>query len=164
MKLFFAQKRIGYQNKVFLMYKFRTMNDKKDEKGNLLPDMQRITFFGKFLRKFSLDELPQFWNILKGEMALVGPRPLPIEYLALLSEKQKKRHQVKPGITGWSQVNGRNQLSWEEKFKLDLWYVENKSFALDFLILWKTLFVLFKTKEVNFDKNTTMPIFKGNEK
>lgn len=137
------QQRIGYKNQPFYIIKFKTMRDLRDVQGNLLPDEQRMTRFGKFLRKTSLDELPQLINILKGEMRLVGPRPLLPEYLPLYTPQQLKRHNVKPGITGWAQINGRNALTWKEKFELDIWYVENRSFWLDLKILWFTFLKIF---------------------
>ena len=133
--IFFRQKRPGHKEQVFGIYKFRTMTNEKDKNGNLLPDEQRLIGIGKFIRSTSLDELPQLFNVLKGEMSFVGPRPLLIEYLDLYNNKQKKRHDVKPGITGWAQVNGRNAISWEQKFEYDVWYVENQSFLLDIKIL-----------------------------
>lgn len=146
-KIFFVQKRIGYKNKPFYIVKLKTMRDLKDEEGNLLPDKKRVTVVGRILRKTSLDELPQLINVLKGDMRLVGPRPLLPEYLSLYTPQQLKRHNVKPGITGWAQVNGRNSLSWKEKFELDVWYVENKSFALDAKILWLTFLKIFKKSD-----------------
>lgn len=143
LNLFFVQQRIGYKNQPFYIIKFKTMRDLRDVQGNLLPDEQRVTRFGKFLRKTSLDELPQLINILKGEMRLVGPRPLLPEYLPLYTPQQLKRHNVKPGITGWAQINGRNALTWKEKFELDIWYVENRSFWLDLKILWFTFLKIF---------------------
>lgn len=143
LNLFFVQQRIGYKNQPFYIIKLKTMRDLKDAQGNLLPDEQRITRFGKFLRKTSLDELPQLINIFKGEMRLVGPRPLLPEYLPLYTPHQLKRHNVKPGITGWAQINGRNALTWKEKFELDIWYVENRSFWLDLKILWLTFLKVF---------------------
>ncbi len=139
----FRQPRIGYRGRVFIIFKFRTMNDVRDEKGNFLPDEQRLTRLGRFLRSTSLDELPELFNVLKGDMSLVGPRPLLVQYLDRYTPEQMRRHEVKPGITGWAQVNGRNALTWEQKFKLDVWYVEHLSFWLDLKIMaltaWKTL-------------------------
>lgn len=146
-RIFFVQERIGYKNQPFKIIKFKTMRDLRDENGNLLPDEQRLTRLGNFLRKTSLDELPQIINILKGEMRLVGPRPLLPEYLPLYSKNQLKRHQVKPGITGWAQINGRNLLTWKEKFELDVWYVENRSFWLDIRILWLTFLKIFRKND-----------------
>jgi len=158
---FFSQLRPGLGGKPFTMHKFRTMNAKKDGFGQLLPDAERLTPFGKFLRATSLDELPELWNVLKGEMSLVGPRPLLMEYLPLYSPEQARRHEVRPGITGWAQVNGRNALSWEEKFVLDVWYVDNQSFALDLKILCLTLLALFRRDGISAAGHETMPRFKG---
>ncbi|GAA4707853.1 sugar transferase [Brevibacillus fulvus] len=135
----FAQWRPGLGGKPFLLYKFRTMTNETDQQGRLLPDERRITPFGGWLRKYSLDELPQLWNVVKGELSLVGPRPLLMEYLPLYNREQARRHEVRPGITGWAQVHGRNALTWEEKFALDVWYVDHRSFWLDLRILWMTL-------------------------
>ena len=135
----FSQVRPGFAGKPFRMYKFRTMTDAKDERGELLPDDVRLTSFGRFLRSTSLDELPELWNVLKGEMSLVGPRPLLMEYLPLYTVEQARRHEARPGITGWAQVNGRNAISWEDKFRLDVWYVDNQSLWLDIRILWMTV-------------------------
>ncbi|WP_299452564.1 sugar transferase [uncultured Microscilla sp.] len=146
-RIIFLQKRIGYQNQPFYIIKLKTMRDLRDEEGNLLPDKQRVTIIGRFLRKTSLDELPQLINILKGDMCLVGPRPLLPEYLPLYTPQQLKRHSVKPGITGWAQVNGRNSLTWQQKFELDLWYVENRSFRLDLKILWLTFLNIFRKRD-----------------
>jgi undecaprenyl phosphate N,N'-diacetylbacillosamine 1-phosphate transferase len=160
-KIFFIQPRPGKNEKIFFIIKFRTMNEKKDESGELLSDNERLTKIGKFIRNSSLDELPQFINVLKGDLSLIGPRPLLPEYLPLYNDFERKRHKVKPGITGWAQVNGRNSISWEEKFKLDVWYVENLSFRLDLRILVLTLFRLFKTSDINKSENLTMDKFKG---
>lgn len=157
----FKQERPGLHAKPFYLYKFRTMNDQKDSFGNLLPDEVRLTAFGQFLRKYSLDELPQLWNVLKGDISLVGPRPLLMSYLDLYTEKQKKRHDVKPGITGWAQVNGRNAISWDEKFNLDLWYVENHNFLLDIKIILKTFFKVIKSEGITNANSVTMPVFDG---
>jgi len=135
----FRQERAGLNGRPFMLYKFRTMLDLRDEQGNLLPDEKRLTRVGRFLRNWSLDELPQFWNVLKGDMSLVGPRPLPTRYLPRYNEFQMRRHEVKPGITGWTQVKGRNSLSWEEKFKLDVWYVDHLSILLDLYIIFLTI-------------------------
>lgn len=148
-KVFFKQLRIGLNEKPFIIYKFATMNDLTDEKGQLLPDQQRITNIGVFLRKWSLDELPQFFNVLKGDISFVGPRPLLPEYLPLYTEMERKRHQVKPGITGLAQIKGRNQLSWEQKFYYDLKYVENQSFLLDMNILFRTVWIVGNAKYIN---------------
>lgn len=148
--IFFTQQRPGLHGKPFLIYKFRTMTDQRDKHGVLLPDEVRLTPFGQFLRRYSLDELPQLLNVLKGELSLVGPRPLLMEYLPLYDAEQARRHEVKPGMTGWAQVHGRNALSWEEKFALDVWYVDHQSFGLDLRILWLTVYTVFsrlKTKE-----------------
>ena len=161
--IFFKQKRPGLHNAPFTFYKFRTMTSEKDENGNLLSDKDRITSFGKFLRKTSLDELPSLWNVLKGDMSLVGPRPLLMEYLPLYSKEQMRRHEVKPGITGWAQINGRNAISWEEKFELDVWYVDNQSFWLDIKIILLTIFKVLKQEGISQSDHTTMPKFKGSE-
>lgn len=161
---FFYQVRPGKNEKLFKIIKFKTMNDKKDEDGNLLSDEKRITALGKFIRKTSLDELPQLLNILKGDMSLIGPRPLLIEYLSLYNKEQKKRHKVKPGITGWAQVNGRNAINWEEKFELDVWYVENLSILLDTKIFFKTFVKVFKSEGINEKGKVTTTRFIGNEK
>ena len=145
----FKQERPGLNEKIFFIFKFRSLTNKKDNLGNLLPDSIRQTNYGKFMRSFSLDELPQIYNIIKGEMSFVGPRPLRVEYLEYYSEEQKKRHRVKPGITGFTQVNGRNSIDWETKFKMDIFYVENISFFLDFFILIKTIFVVVFRKNIS---------------
>ncbi|MDL2222836.1 sugar transferase [Bacteroidales bacterium OttesenSCG-928-M11] len=160
-KPFFSQKRPGKNEKVFTLYKFRSMTESKDTAGNLLPDMQRTTRLGLFLRKSSLDELPQLWNVLKGEMSLVGPRPLLVEYLPYYSKEQAHRHDVRPGITGWAQVKGRNKLTWNEKFQLDLYYVKNQTIALDIKILAMTIGKIFRTKDVNASESETMEWFDG---
>jgi sugar transferase EpsL len=157
----FKQQRPGLYGKPFHLYKFRTMTDQKDSLGNLLSDEVRLTAFGQFLRKYSLDELPQLWNVIKGDISLVGPRPLLMSYLDLYTENQKKRHNVKPGITGWAQVNGRNAISWEEKFNLDLWYVENHNFLLDLKILLKTFSKVIKSEGITNGNSVTMPVFNG---
>lgn len=157
----FIQSRPGKNEKPFNLYKFKTMNDKKDNNGNLLPDKERITKFGSFLRKTSLDELPQLFNVLKGDMSLVGPRPLLFKYLPLYNERQKKRHTVRPGITGWAQINGRNSISWKAKFELDIYYVENLSFLLDMKILFLTLLKVFKREDVNQSSERPMLPFDG---
>lgn len=162
MPILFKQIRPGYKEKPFLIYKFRTMTDGKDAKGQLLPDEQRLTRIGQVIRRYSLDELPQLFNVLKGDMSFVGPRPLLVEYLALYSNEQKRRHDVKPGITGWAQVNGRNAIGWEEKFKLDIWYVEHHSFWLDMRILWMTFFNVIKQKDIHATNCATMEKFRGN--
>lgn len=163
-KVLFKQPRPGLNGKIFKIYKFRTMNDKCDSNGNLLPDAERLTRLGKFIRKTSLDELPQLFNVLKGDLSLVGPRPLLIEYLPLYSEKEKKRHNVKPGITGWAQVNGRNRQTWEERFRLDLFYVENLSFWFDLKILGLTMLKVFRSHETSAEGHATMEKFRGSQK
>jgi sugar transferase EpsL len=157
----FKQVRPGLNGNIFNMYKFRTMTNERDINGVLLPDEVRLIEFGKFLRSTSLDELPEMWNVLKGEMSLVGPRPLLIEYLPLYSEEQNRRHEVRPGITGWAQVSGRNAISWEEKFKLDVWYVDNQSFWLDLNILFLTVKKVFLRDGVSQSGHVTMEKFKG---
>ena len=147
--ILFRQKRPGYKEKIFGIYKFRTMSDDTDENGVLLPDEQRLVGIGKLIRSTSLDELPQLFNVLKGEMSFVGPRPLLIEYLGFYNDEQKRRHDVKPGITGWAQVNGRNAISWEQKFDYDVWYVDNQSFLLDMKILWMTFLKVIKRSDIS---------------
>ena len=161
--IFFIQERPGLNGKIFKIYKFRTMSNQRDSKGQLLSDELRLKGFGKFIRKSSLDELPQLFNVLKGEMSFVGPRPLLVEYLKLYNKEQARRHEVKPGITGWAQINGRNAVSWEEKFRLDVYYVKNISFGLDLKILYLTFFKVLKRKDINSSTNITMEKFKGNE-
>jgi lipopolysaccharide/colanic/teichoic acid biosynthesis glycosyltransferase len=161
-KPFFFQKRPGKNENVFSIIKFKTMTDKKDNNGNLLSDAERLTKIGKFVRKNSIDELPQLINVLKGDMSLIGPRPLLVEYLSRYSEEQKSRHNVKPGITGWAQVNGRNAISWEDKFKLDVWYVKNISFVLDLKIFLMTIKKVFIREGINSGSSVSMEIFKGN--
>jgi len=158
----FSQVRPGLKEKPFTIYKLKTMQDTRDDQGVLLPDNQRITPLGKIIRKLSLDELPQFWNVLKGDMSFVGPRPLLPEYLPLYNKKQKNRHNLKPGITGLAQVKGRNTISWQQKFEYDLWYIENQSFILDLKILLFTVGKIFKTQEVNASGLNTMERFNGN--
>ena len=157
----FRQVRPGRFGKPFTMIKFRTMLNATDSLGNLLPDAVRLTGFGQFLRNASLDELPELWNVLKGDMSLVGPRPLLMQYLPLYSKEQFRRHDVRPGITGWAQVNGRNALSWDEKFALDVWYVDNQSFWLDIKILLRTVIAVFSRKGISSDGHATMPPFTG---
>ncbi|MFA8438396.1 sugar transferase [Pueribacillus sp. YX66] len=157
----FKQQRPGLHGKPFYVYKFRTMTDERDENGNLLPDHQRLSKTGMLIRKLSLDELPQLFNVLKGDLSLVGPRPLLMEYLPLYNEEQARRHEVKPGITGWAQVNGRNAISWEEKFTLDVWYVDNQSFWLDIKILFLTILKVFKREGINQDGHVTAEKFNG---
>lgn len=160
----FKQMRPGYLGKPFCIYKFRTMKDIRDKKGNLLPDEYRLTSFGKFLRKSSLDELPELWNVIKGDMSLVGPRALLMEYLSRYTPAQARRHEVKPGITGWAQVNGRNAITWEEKFKLDVWYVDNLSFWLDLSILIMTIIKVIIMEGIAARGHATMPEFHGSGK
>jgi len=159
----FRQIRPGKNSKPFQLVKFRTMREGIDQDGSVLPDSERITPFGNFLRNSSLDELPELWNVLKGDMSLVGPRPLLKEYLPLYSPEQARRHNVRPGITGWAQVNGRNAISWEEKFKYDVWYVENHSFRLDMKIIWMTIKKVIAREEISADGEATMPKFTGNK-
>lgn len=161
--ILFRQKRPGYKEKIFGIYKFRTMTNEKDEFGNLLPDEKRLVGIGKFIRSTSLDELPQLFNVLKGEMSFVGPRPLLVEYLHLYNQKQKRRHDVKPGITGWAQVNGRNAISWEQKFDYDVWYVDNQSFWLDIKILWLTFLKVVKRSDISSSTSSTMEKFTGSK-
>lgn len=157
----FKQPRPGKNEKVFNLYKFRTMTDERDENGELLPDEVRLTAFGKKLRSTSLDELPEFFNILKGDMSFIGPRPLLVKYLPLYNEEQHHRHDVRPGLTGWAQVNGRNLLSWEDKFEKDVYYVNNLSFRLDLKILFKTVAVVFDRSGINSESDATMAAFTG---
>lgn len=161
-KPFFFQKRPGKNEKIFKIIKFKTMNDKKDLEGNLLSDAERLTAMGSFVRKTSLDEIPQLLNVIKGDMSLIGPRPLLVQYLPLYDEEQKKRHRVRPGITGWAQVNGRNAISWEKKFEFDVWYVENLSFLLDVKIIFQTLKKVFIREGISQEGQATMEVFKGN--
>lgn len=161
--IIFKQERPGLNGKSFLVYKFRSMTDERDEEGELLSDELRLSSFGKAIRKLSLDELPQLWNVLKGDMSFVGPRPLLVEYLPLYNERQAKRHNVRPGITGWAQVNGRNAISWEEKFELDVWYVENQSIWLDIKILILTVKKVFISEGISQDGQATMTKFRGNK-
>ncbi len=160
----FRQKRPGRGGKVFEMIKFRTMTDERDAKGNLLPDAVRLTKFGKFLRSTSMDELPELWNVFKGDMSLVGPRPLLLEYLPLYSEYQARRHEVRPGITGWAQVNGRNAISWNEKFKLDVWYVDNHSMWLDIKVILLTLKKVLVREGISAEGEATIAKFNGSKK
>lgn len=161
-KPFFFQKRPGKRGRSFQIVKFRTMTDERDEDGNLLPDASRLTSVGQFVRKTSMDEIPQLINVVKGDMSIVGPRPLLPEYLELYSERQKKRHEVKPGITGWAQVNGRNAISWTQKFEYDVWYVENLSFSLDLKILFKTIKKVLISEGINTQNMATTEPFNGN--
>lgn len=161
-KAFFVQKRPGKNEKIFEIIKFKSMNDKKDADGDLLPDGIRITRVGSFVRKTSLDEIPQLINVLKGDMSLIGPRPLLISYLKLYSPEQKRRHDIKPGITGWAQVNGRNTISWKKKFELDVWYVDHCSPVIDIKIFWMTFLKVIKRDDVSSDTHATMETFIGN--
>lgn len=161
-KPFFFQPRPGKNGDIFKVIKFKSMNDKKDENGEFLDFHLRVTKFGNFIRKYSLDEIPQLLNVLKGDMSLIGPRPLLVQYLPLYNEEQAKRHNVKPGITGWAQVNGRNAISWNRKFELDVWYVQNISFLLDIKILFMTLKKVLIREGVNADENLNMSTFDGN--
>lgn len=162
---FFTQERPGYKNQLFKIIKFKTMNERKEADGKLLPDVQRITKFGKIIRKLSLDELPQLFNVLKGDMAIIGPRPLLVEYLSLYSSEQVRRHDVRPGITGWAQCNGRNNISWTKKFELDVWYVDHISFMLDCRIVWMTAIKVLRRTDINnetvSEKKHTTPLFDG---
>lgn len=160
---FFFQLRPGLNGEIFKLNKFKTMADVFDANGNLLEDEKRLTNFGKIIRKASLDELPQLWNVLKGEMSIIGPRPLLEEYLSLYSGSQARRHAVRPGITGWAQVNGRNTVDWKKRFELDVWYVDNISFKLDLKIILLTVQKIFMSEGVNFQGHATMPKFKGND-
>lgn len=161
--VFFFQKRPGKNEKIFKVIKFKTMTDKKDKNGNLLSDADRLTKLGKFVRKTSLDELPQLINVLKGDMSIIGPRPLLPEYLPLYNDNQKKRHLVKPGITGWAQVNGRNAISWTKKFEYDVWYVENMGFILDLKIIALTVLKVLKSEGINAKNTVTTTKFLGND-
>jgi lipopolysaccharide/colanic/teichoic acid biosynthesis glycosyltransferase len=158
---FFFQRRPGKDGRVFVLMKFRTMSNAKDANGKLLPDEIRLTPFGKFVRKTSLDEIPQLLNVIKGDMSLIGPRPLLVEYLPLYNETEKRRHEVRPGITGWAQVNGRNAISWDKKFELDIFYVDNISLKLDMLIVFMTLKKLVKPEGISQPGHATMPFFEG---
>ncbi|MDO4552101.1 MAG: sugar transferase, partial [Bacillota bacterium] len=157
----FRQRRPGLNEKIFLLYKFRSMTEARDGEGNLLPDEERLTRFGRLLRATSLDELPELWNILRGDMSIVGPRPLLPEYLPLYNEEQRRRHRVRPGLTGWAQVNGRNACSWEEKFRLDLWYVEHISFLLDCRIFFMTIGKVLKREGISGEGAATVEPFRG---
>ncbi len=157
----FRHRRPGLHGRPFEMFKFRTMTDQRDQRGELLPDAQRLTRLGRFLRSTSLDELPELFNVWRGEMSLVGPRPLLMEYLDRYTPDQARRHAVKPGITGWAQINGRNAISWDEKFALDVWYVDNRSLGLDLRILLTTVWTVFRRQGISADSHATMPEFKG---
>ncbi|WP_284651818.1 sugar transferase [Flavobacterium terrisoli] len=161
-KPFFTQQRPGMHGQIFRIIKFKTMNDKKDENGQLLPDAKRLTGIGKFVRRTSLDEIPQLLNVIKGDMSIIGPRPLLTHYLHLYSDFQNRRHEVKPGITGWAQVNGRNAISWDKKFELDVWYVDHISFILDMKILFKTVLKVIKSDGINAADAATIEPFNGN--
>lgn len=160
-KPFFFQDRPGKNERIFKVIKFKTMNDRKDAQGKLLPDSVRLTPVGKIIRKTSLDEIPQLINVIKGDMSLVGPRPLRVHYLPLYNETQKRRHLVRPGITGWAQINGRNTISWTKKFEYDVWYVDNLSFMLDLKIIYKTFIKVFQAKDINASQDVTMEPFNG---
>lgn len=160
-KPFFFQKRPGKDEVIFKVIKFKTMNDRKDQNGLLLPDHLRITMLGKFIRRTSIDELPQLLNVIKGDMSLIGPRPLLVSYLPLYNEMQKRRHEIRPGITGWAQVNGRNAISWEQKFEYDIWYVDNYSFLLDVKIIFKTIIKVLTRDGINASEDLPMERFKG---
>jgi len=160
-KPFFFQRRPGKNGKIFTIIKFKTMNDRRDAEGRLLSDRERLTPVGRFVRRTSLDEIPQLLNVIKGDMSLVGPRPLLPEYLPLYSPVQARRHEVRPGITGWAQVNGRNAISWEQKFDYDVWYVDNRSFLLDLRILWLTLVKVFRSEGISGQGSATMEKFTG---
>jgi lipopolysaccharide/colanic/teichoic acid biosynthesis glycosyltransferase len=161
--MLYKQQRPGYKGKPFFIYKFRTMTDKRDPVGNLLPDSERLTDFGRFLRSTSLDELPEIINILKGEMSWVGPRPLLMQYLGRYSEEQMRRHDVLPGVTGWAQVNGRNALSWQDKFRLDVWYVDHWNFWVDIRILWMSVWKVLRREGISQEGHATAEEFMGND-
>lgn len=161
--VFFTQQRPGKNEKIFRIHKFRTMTNDQDAAGNLLPDHERLKGIGKLVRSLSLDELPQLWNVLKGDMSFIGPRPLLIEYLPRYNTTQKRRHEVLPGITGWAQVNGRNAISWQQKFAYDVWYVDHQSFALDMKILWLTIQKVLKKEGISQEGQATMEKFMGDE-
>ncbi len=160
-RIFFTQPRPGKNEKIFQVIKFKTMNDRRDAKGELLPDAERLTPIGKFVRSTSIDELPQLINVLKGDMSFIGPRPLLVQYLPLYNETQRRRHLVTPGISGWAQVNGRNAISWARKFELDVWYVDHISFLLDCKIVWMTICNILRRKDINQQGQATMEIFNG---
>ena len=159
----FCQERPGKNGRVFRLYKLRTMTDERDEDGRLLPDEQRLTPFGRTLRSLSMDELPELWNIFRGDMSLVGPRPLLVKYLPLYNAQQARRHEVMPGLTGWAQVNGRNLVTWEDKFTMDVWYVDHISFALDLKILWLTVKAVLRREGISAESSATMEEFQGSE-
>jgi sugar transferase EpsL len=162
--ILFAQRRPGKEGRLFTLYKFRTMTNTVDGAGKPLSDAERLTRMGRFMRSYSLDELPQLWNVLRGDMSLVGPRPLLVEYLPLYSAEQTRRHEVRPGVTGWAQVNGRNAQSWEERLRLDVWYVDHRSFGLDLRILFLTIMKTFRSEGVSQPGHATMPRFTGNHR
>ena len=161
---FFIQERPGKNERIFKVIKFKTMTDEKDASGNLLPDALRLTKVGKFVRSTSLDEIPQLLNVIKGDMSLIGPRPLLVQYLPIYNDSQRRRHEVRPGITGWAQVNGRNAISWEQKFAYDTWYVDHVSLSLDYKIMVRTIQKVFKREGINSGTNGTMELFVGNRK
>ena len=160
--VFFLQERPGKDSKIFKVVKFKTMTDEKDENGELLPDEERLTKVGRFVRSTSIDELPQLWNVLKGDMSIIGPRPLLVKYLPLYSKDQARRHEVRPGITGWAQCHGRNAISWHHKFELDVWYVDHISFKTDCLVVWTTLKKVIKREGISSATSSTMEAFNGN--
>ena len=159
---FFFQERPGKDGKIFKVIKFKTMTDERDADGTLLPDSKRLTKVGKFVRSTSLDELPQFFNVLKGEMAFIGPRPLLVQYLPLYNKEQARRHEVRPGITGWAQCHGRNSLSWTKKFELDVWYVDHVSLKTDLMVIWDTILTVIKRSDISHEGTVTMEAFNGN--
>lgn len=159
--VFFFQERPGKGGKIFKVVKFKTMTDERDAEGNLLPDADRLTKVGRFVRSTSIDELPQLWNVFKGDMSLIGPRPLLVQYLPLYSKEQARRHEVRPGITGWAQCHGRNAISWKKKFELDVWYVDNISFATDCKVIWTTIMKVLKRSDINSETAATMEAFNG---
>ena len=161
-KVFFTQERPGKNEKIFKVIKFKTMNDRKDAEGNLLPDAERLTAVGRFVRSTSIDELPQIFNVLKGDMSFIGPRPLLVQYLPLYTAEQRRRHEVVPGISGWAQVNGRNAISWARKFELDVWYVDHISLLTDLKVFWLTIYNILRRKDINQAGQATMEIFNGN--
>lgn len=163
-KAFFTQERPGKKGKSFYVVKFKTMNDRCDKNGTLLPDSQRLTAVGRFVRTTSLDEIPQLINVIKGDMSLIGPRPLLVKYLPLYNQRQARRHEVRPGITGWAQINGRNTISWEQKFEYDVWYVDHINILLDLKIIWMTLAKVFKREGINSASTATMEAFSGNDR
>ena len=160
--VFFTQERPGKNEKIFKVIKFKTMNDRTDAEGNLLPDADRLTAVGRFVRSTSIDELPQIFNVLKGDMSFIGPRPLLVQYLPLYSAEQRRRHEVTPGISGWAQVNGRNAISWSKKFDLDVWYVDHVSLLTDLKVFWLTIYNILRRKDINQAGQATMEVFNGN--